>query len=290
MGWVRTSGKSSPGFVADPESIIRLPGRQIDWDYVPDSYRSSKQTVSVNGAVAAGATSITVDALPIALLAGLFLNFGTYAPVTVTVSDGSVSAGDTTLGVAALSGPIPAGTVLDFSGGTNAQVARLSADAAAGATSLTVEPLDGTIANGTTATFPGGTKQARLTANAAAGATTLAVDELEFAIPDNATAIVGGTGDKTIPSGTFMAEMSSGKIVPRAARPGSETAVGVLVGDAFENSREHALSGYGVINGGLLYKELLPESADSSFATYVSEVSASGTGLATTTYSDSRAS
>lgn len=159
--------------------------------------------VTVGSTAAAGATSITVTALPAAIPSGTILNFGTYAPVTVTLADASVSAGDTSITVAALSGPIPSGTVLDFSGGTNAQLARLTADAAAAATTLTVAPLDGTIANTQTALFPGGTKQARLTAAAAAGATTLTVDELQFALATNDTATYAGTtGVKTVVSGT----------------------------------------------------------------------------------------
>lgn len=75
--------------------------------------------------------------------------------VTVTVNDASVAAGDTSITVEALSGPIPAGATLDFSGGTNAQIAKLSAAAAAGATTLTVYPLDGTIADDSVATYEG---------------------------------------------------------------------------------------------------------------------------------------
>lgn len=162
--------------------------------------------VTASATANAGATSISVDALSGAIPSGTILNFGSYAPVTVTVNDGSVSAGDTTLTVTALSGPIPAGTFLDFSGGTNAQVVRLSADAAAAATSLTVYPLDGTIANTQTATFPGGTIQARLTAAAAAAATSLTVDELQFAVADDATATYAGSGSakKTIKAGTLL--------------------------------------------------------------------------------------
>lgn len=291
MGGRTTYFTSRPRFVVDEHSIVRNGGRQIDWDYITDAYRTDVEIISADGAAAAGATSVTVDALPVKLLAGTILNFGTYAPVTVTLNDASVSAGDTSVTVTALSGPIPAGTYLDFSGGTNAQVARLSADAAAAATTLTVYPLDGTIANSTTATFPGGTIQARLTANADVGATTLTVDELQFAIANNATATFGGTGAKTIPAGTVMCQLSGGKAVPRAVRPGSETAAYLLETTATEGDKAAALSGYGMIIGGAIYENLLPEASGSPAtisSTYKTELQTAGvgTGFAFMQYAD----
>lgn len=282
---------SRVSFAADQGSLVRDNGRQVDWNYIPDSYRSSVETVKLGAAAAAGATSLTTDALPIKVQAGTILNFGTYAPVTVTLADASVAAGDTAITVAALSGPIPAGTVLDFSAGTNAQLAKLSADAAAAATSLTVYPLDGTIANTQTALFPGGTLQARVTANAAAGATSLTVDELQFAIPDDAEATIGGSGDRVIPSGTVMCKLSSGKVVPRANRPASETSYSLLETDAVENDRAAALTGYGQIIGGAVYENLLPEASGSPAvisSTYKTELQTAGvgTGFAFLQYAD----
>lgn len=285
---------SHVAFAVDQESLVRNGGRQIDWNYITDAYRSSKHIIQLNGAAAAGATSLTVDALPVKVQAGTILNFGTYAPVTVTLADASVSAGDTAITVAALSGPIPAGTVLDFTAGTNAQLAKLSAAAIAGATSLTVYPLDGTIANTQTALFPGGTLQAVVTANAAAAATALTVDELQFAIPDDAQATIGGTGDRSIPAGTCMAELSSGKIVPRAIRPASETATGFLESTANEGDRSAALSGYGLIIGGALFENLLPDAGGGATinSTYKTEMQTAGvgTGFAFFTYADNSGS
>lgn len=295
MGGRTVSYGSSPDFAVDPGSLVRNTGRQIDWDYVTDAYRSTRAIVQANGAAAAGATAITVDALPVPVYAGTILNFGTYAPVTVTLADASVTAGDTSVTVAALSGPIPAGTYLDFSGGTNAQVARLSAAAILGATTLTVYPLDGTIANGTTALFPGGTIQARVTANAALAATSLTVDELQFAVPDDAQATIGGTGTRSIPAGTVIAELTSGKVVPRAIRPGAETATGILETNAVENDRSAALSGYGVIIGGALYENLLPDATGTPAVlptAYKTELQTAGvgTGFAFFQYGDTRGS
>lgn len=197
-----TNQLSSPAWAGDwlDREHLVPGGARVD----PAQFNATDASVVTVGAgAAAGATSVTVGALPAAIPAGTILNFGTLAPVTVTVNDASISAGETTFTVTALSGPIPSGTTLDFSAGTNAQLAKLSADAAAAATTLTVFPLDGTIANTQTALFPGGTKQARLTADAAAGATTLTVDELQFALATSDTATYSGTtGVKLIPSGT----------------------------------------------------------------------------------------
>lgn len=292
MGGRTTTYESTHPWQANRESLVRDSGINIDWDQVPESYRITKQTVKANGAAAAGATSITVDALPVKVQAGTMLNFGTYAPVTVTVNDASVLAGETTMTVAALSGPIPSGTVLQFSG-AGAGFAKLTADAALGATTLTVEALPEGIDNAATATFAGGTIQARVTANAAAADTTLTVDELQFAIADDAEASLPGTGAKRIKSGTVMCRLSAGKGVPRADRPGSETASGFLETDAVEDDRSSALSGYGHIIGGVLYENFLPEATGSPAvisSTYKTELQTAGvgTGFGFLQYADTR--
>lgn len=267
-----------PGFIADIASIARNGGRQIDWDLVPDSYRTSREIVKANGAAAAGATSITVDALPVKVLAGTLLNFGTYAPVTVTVNDADVNATETTMTVVALTGPIPSGTILQFSG-AGAGFAKLTAAAILGATTLTVEALPEDIDNAATALFPGGTIQARVTAEAAAAATSLTVDELQFAVADNAEATVGGSGSKTVPAGTVMAELSTGLIVPRADRPGSETATCLLFASVAQEDKGIGYSGHGCIVGGVIYQNLLPDYANAAFATFKTELTTAGVGL-----------
>ncbi len=284
---------SGVAFAVDQESLVRNSGRQIDWNYVTAAYRDTSKTIQLNGAAAAGATSLTVDALPVKVKAGTILNFGSLAPVTVTLNDASVTAADTSITVTALSGPIPAGTYLDFSGGTNAQVVRVNTAAIAGATTLTIYPIDGTIANSSTALFPGGTLQARVTANAAAAATSLTVDELQFAIADDAQATLEGTDDLSIPAGTCVAELSSGKVIPRALAT-SETAIGFLETDATQSDRSAALSGYGIIVGGMLYENLLPDAAGGATisATYKTELQTAGvgTGFGFSAYADNSGS
>lgn len=209
MGWKTTVYGSMPGFVADPESIDRNTGRQIDWAKVPESYKAgTRYTITTSAQANAAATSISVTALPVAL---------------------------------------PVGTVLDFSGA--GEFAILTAAAAAGATSLTVEALDAQIESGDTATY-----------------------------------LISESNDKVIPAGTVMCELSTGYVVPRAARPGSEEAIGLLWSTATQNENSAALSGYGIIVGGVIYETLLPETITS----YKSELASAGTGFVWSAYSDSR--
>jgi len=279
---------STPGFIADHDSVVRNTGRQIDWSRIPDSYRLSVAKAKANGAAASGATSITVDALPQDVPAGTRLEFGSaVANVTVTTS-GVAAAGATAIPVNALSGPIPSGTLLDFTGA--GEIALTTADAAAGATSLTVEALDAQIESGDTATYTGGSRLAVTTAPAAKGATSLTVDELPFAVPDNAEAVLPGTGAKTVRASTIMAELSSGKVIPRALVTGSETAVSFQATDAVEGAREEALSGCGQIIGGVVYKELLVDRDHADFNAWIAEINTAGPGVRLETYSDSSAS
>lgn len=113
-----TNDVSSPGFIVDPESIVRGTGRQIDWAHVPESFRSTPGTNAV--AVGVGSAGAAADA--------------------------------TAVPVDALSGAIPSGTVLDFGA---KKFARLTAAAAKGATSLTVAALATALVDADTATYAG---------------------------------------------------------------------------------------------------------------------------------------
>lgn len=286
MGRTTKTG-SSPGFVADWGSVARNSGRQIDWTKLGLFFEGQRYTVKASADAAPGAVSISVDALPVALPLDTILNFGGYDQVTVTLS-AQANAAATSLAVTALSGPIPSGTILNFTGA--GEFALTTADAAAGATSITVEALDAQIESADTAVFEGGTIQARLTAAAAKAATSITVDDLQFKVADNAEAYYSPEGSKVIKSGTIMAELSGGKIIPRKAVTASETAIGFLVGDAEENAKQDSLSGFGLIIGGVIYEDLLPDRDESGFATWITELKTAGPGLRLETYSDSRAS
>jgi len=201
-------------FIADPASITRDPGRQVDWRYVGDAYRLSAATVQMNGTAGSGATVLTVDALPIDLYPGQLLYFGQSQ---------------------------------EF---------------------------------------------ARVTAPASEGGTVVSVEALPQALENDDTAVVGGEGTKTIKPGTVMCELSSGKVVPRAIRPGSETSIGLLASQATEDDQSAALTGYGLIVGGVIYENLLPDAAGTTIisSTYKSEMGSAGitTGFSWKQYADDR--
>jgi hypothetical protein len=172
--------------------------------------------------------------------------------VVVTVGTGGAAQGATTVPVTALPGALPNGTTLDFGG---AKFARLTAAAAAGATSLTVAALPTAVVAGDTATY------------------------------------VGPNGKKTLPAGTVVGSLlGSGKVSPRIVT--TNPAIGVLETSAVEGETQAALTGYGVIAGGILYENLLPDASGSPkvLATAVkTELNANGTGFAFEQYGDSRA-
>lgn len=137
--------------------------------------------------------------------------------------------------------------------------ATAATNAATGATAIEVEALPGAIPKGTVLYFGQAGEFARLSAAAAAGTTSLPVDATGTTIEDGDAAIYPGSGDKFIPAGKAMVELTGGKVVPRADRPGSETTMGFLETNAIENSVAAALTGYGVIIGGVLFENLLPD-------------------------------
>lgn len=70
----------------------------------------------------------------------------------------------------------------------------------------------------------------------------------------------GVTGARRIPAGTVVGTtLGSGKLRPRVVT--TNPAVGILETDAVEDDKSAALSGYGVIRGGHVYENLLPEAA-----------------------------
>lgn len=76
-------------------------------------------------------------------------------------------------------------------------------------------------------------------------------------VPAGAT--YGVAGKRRIPAGTVMGELLSGNgsISPRVVTTNPATCI--LATDANEDSQSDARSGYGVIVGGLIYENLLPE-------------------------------
>lgn len=254
-------------WVVDMSSVVRGPGKQIDWDKVSNKYLRGAVKLTVgSGGIALGATSLPVTALGAPIKKGTALNFGTKTDVVVTVSASALAAA-TTIAVNALSGPIPSGTVLDLGG---AKFARLTANAAAGATSLTVAALPTALAGGETATYQGGAKELIVAADAAAGATTVTVYDAPFALAAAEIAYFTNPnlsninpGAKFIPGGTVMCTIAATKkMIPRGDRPAAEEADAILETDAISDSRTASLTGYGRIRGGNLFENLLPDAID----------------------------
>jgi hypothetical protein len=74
--------------------------------------------------------------------------------------------------------------------------------------------------------------------------------------------IDAATGKKVLPAGTVIGELlGSGKISPRVVT--TNPATGILATTAIEGDRSAALSGYGVMVGGVIYEALLPDSSGS---------------------------
>lgn len=99
-----------------------------------------------------------------------------------------------------------------------------------------------------------------------------------------ASFVDAGTGKKVLPAGTAVAETAAG-LVPR---DGTNAATGLLASDATEGLASDARTGYGVLKGGAVYGNLLPDAGDAAFATIQTELKAAGP-FVFLTYADSRA-
>lgn len=171
---------------------------------------------------------------------------------TVTVGTGGAAIGATTVPVTALPGALPSGVTLDFGG---AKFARLTAAAAAGATSLTVTALVTALVAGDVATYTG-----------------------------------AATGKKRLLAGTVVGSLlGGGKISPRVVT--TNPAIGILESTATEDDSFAALSGYGVLVGGVFYENLLPDATGSPAtlaAAVKTELTNAGTGFSFEQYGDTR--
>jgi len=290
-------------------------------------------TVNQTGPTAAeGDTSVDVLATAEIIPHGTVLNFGDHTSgdiQMVVIVDGLHAAGVTTLVCQELSHEVEDGktvvvpgtemlarvatlaiatatslvveplaaVILDNSTADVAGVANLvevTTEAILGATALVIEEAAHDVASGATATFVGGSKLVKVTVDADIGDTTLTVDEIKQPVDDEDGAWVAGEGAKTIPAGTVMAELASGKVKPAAdvvTAGGAETATSLIETNAVEGSKGDGLTGYGQIVGGAIYQNLLPDAAHASFATWITalEVNGVGTGWLWETYADDRA-
>lgn len=161
--------------------------------------------------------------------------------------------------------------------GGDAFTVTTTAEALADATSITVEALAGAVPAGVVLYF-GADLFARLSAAADQGATTLSVEGLVTTVPaaSKATYRPGRRG-KVIPAGSIMAELSNGKIVPRSAVAGVEKATHILESTASDVD-ETEQAGYGVLVGGAIFQNLLPDASHDDFSTWIGELELAGVG------------
>jgi hypothetical protein len=99
------------------------------------------------------------------------------------------------------------------------------------------------------------------------------------------------TGKKVLPAGTVVGELlGGGKVSPRVVT--TNPATGILAAQALEGDLDAALSGYGVIVGGRLYENLLPDATGGPPATLAAaiktELGTNSHGFSFETYSDDR--
>jgi hypothetical protein len=142
--------------------------------------------------------------------------------------------------------------------GTAPVQVKLTAGAAQAATALVVTALTGAVPAGTVLRFSAD-EFATTTALAAKGATNVPVEALVNALETNDTATyagVAGSGPKVLPAGKLLA-IDAGTL--KAYPAIDNTAKEVLRTHASEDSRSDALTGYGTLEGGGLYENLLPD-------------------------------
>lgn len=96
-------------------------------------------------------------------------------------------------------------------------------------------------------------------------------------------------GKKVLLAGTPMGTLlGSGQMSPRAAN--TNPAVGLLATNAVEDEPHAALSGYGLIVGGVIYENFIPGAVANELDSDVKdELAANGTGFTWRLYADDRA-
>lgn len=304
-------------FIVDPATIVRSSGRQIDWASIPESFRQGgKATIALTADAAGAATSLTVTVTSLitgtlVIPIGTVLDFGggKFVRVATTWTTGSTLTVDaiptamTTGDSATYFDPgdagkkkITAGSVVSLvlptntvsaaasAGNTgNGTIGTVSATYAAkpGIYKLTcVEPASN-LGNWIVEDPNGKVVGDAITASAAT------VDGVTFTIADGSTDFAVGDGF-TIE--VITAEASkSGKVVPRSLGKGKS--LGILLTEAIEGDVSAGLNGYGVIVGGVLWENNLPDAVSGEIPeSYKEELALAGTGFSFERYVDGRTS
>lgn len=97
---------------------------------------------------------------------------------------------------------------------------------------------------------------------------------------------VDDNGNKFIPAGSIMSRETGGFAPAKVA---TAEVCGIIETDAYADPNSNdALSGYGIIVGGVVYDNLLSDSAHANFGTWKTSLEAYGNGFTWLTYGDSR--
>lgn len=209
-----TTNTTRPAFVADPGSIDRNTGRQVDWTNVPSSFKNSDG----NKVIPAG-----------------------------TVMSGEVNS--------------------DAVGGSGKMVPR-------SATTTVTVAVSSNVATATATAHP------------------FKVGDTVYITGANLAYVNGEKTVATVPTANTFTFTATGA---DATATGTITAAwrvcGILETNATENSPTDSLSGYGVIVGGVVYDNLLPDSTGTPKvlpAEYKTELAEVGTGISYVQYQDTR--
>lgn len=163
--------------------LLESTGTQLFAGLVPvGSCVPTPFTVTLGAAVAVGAETATVTALPVSIPRGNRLAFSTLVSITTSAP---VTQNATSITVTALTVAIPAGAILKFGNVT----VTTTALAAIGATTLAVNPVPTAIASGATATYRPNPVTLVLAADAAAAATSITIEPAAAAVDTGLTAI-----------------------------------------------------------------------------------------------------
>lgn len=106
--------------------------------------------------------------------------------------------------------------------------------------------------------------------------------------------INAATGKKSIPAGKAMKYLAgtAGPMIPIAAAADTGL-IGLLTATAIEDAENAALTGHGVVLGGVVFENMLPDAAGGPpavlNATLKTNLNAVGTGFAWRVYQDTRA-
>ena len=306
-----------PPFVVDVSTLVRGQGRQINWDRVPESFRQGAHATVVvgSGGAPGNATSIPVAVTFLnggtVIPAGAVLDFGggKYARVAAPYTSGAnitvdaiptaVVQNDTaTYFEPGDSGrkSLPAGTVISLDGPTRtvvgAAVTGNTGNGTIGTVSATflaepgvyritcVEPAT----NGGlwTVEAPDGT-----TIGDAVVGTAATVGGVTFTIADGSTDFA--VGDQFTVEVNIAAASQSALAIPRSLNRGD--AIGILEAGAVQNDPSAALSGYGVLVGGVFNENMLPDAVSGELnEDWKDELDRSGTGFSWQYYTDTRTS